>query len=70
MIHIQATDQNDEKVLYFLMTKGTVKCFPDNVYAVSDEQLKILDAHNIPYSRIEYGELSFTRPKAYANEKI
>ncbi len=47
MIYIRISEKHDAKGLHLLMTNGTVKCLPDNVYIVNKEQLKLLDKNKI-----------------------
>ncbi|MDZ7290413.1 MAG: hypothetical protein ONB44_14510 [candidate division KSB1 bacterium] len=70
MIYIQIPEKQDAKGLYVLMTNGTVKCLPDNVYIINKDQLKLLDKHKIRYKRLKPGDVKLTEPKAYGNEEI
>jgi hypothetical protein len=70
MIYIKITEKHDAKGLYLLMTNGTVKCLPDDVYVVNKDQLKLLDKHKISYKKIKPEDVQATLPKAYSDEKI
>lgn len=52
MIYIKISEEHDAAGFYLLMTNGTVKCLPDNVYLVNEEQLKLLDQHKIHYEKM------------------
>ena len=52
MIYIKISEEHDAKGFYLLMINGTVKCLPDNVYVVNDEQLALLDQHKIHYEKM------------------
>jgi hypothetical protein len=70
MIYIKIAEKHDAKGLYVLMTNGTVKCLPDNVYVVNKDQLKLLDKHKISYKKIKPEDIQVTLPKAYSDEEI
>jgi len=70
MIYIKITEKHAVKGFYLLMTNGTVKCLPDDVYVVNKEQLKLLDKHKIHYKKLKPQDVKITLPKAYSNEEI
>jgi hypothetical protein len=70
MIYIKISESHDAKGFHLLMTNGTVKCLPDNVYVVNKDQLKLLDKHKISYKHLKPQEVKLTQPKAYGDEKI
>jgi len=70
MTYIKIAEKHDAKGLYLLMTNGTVRCLPDNVYVVNKDQLKLLDKHKIHYKKLKPGEVQITQPKAYSDEEI
>jgi hypothetical protein len=54
MIYFKFNSEEDtEKGFYELITKGSVHCFPDDVFGVTSENLKLLDEANIPYRILE-----------------
>jgi len=70
MTYIKIAEKHDAKGLYLLMTNGTVKCLPDNVYVVNKDQLKLLDKHKIRYKKLKPQDVKITQPKAYSDEEI
>jgi len=69
MIYIKIAEKHDAKGCYLLMTNGTVRCLPDDVYVVSKDQLKLLDKHKIHYKKLKPRDVKITLPKAYSDEE-
>jgi len=70
MIYIRISEKHDAKGFYLLMTNGTVKCLPDNVYIINKDQLKLLDKHKIRYKQLKPRDVKITQPKAYGDAEI
>jgi predicted metalloendopeptidase len=52
MFYIKISEEHDAAGFYLLMTNGTVKCLPDNVYLVDEKQIELLDQHKIHYEKM------------------
>jgi len=70
MTYIKIPEEQDAKGLYLLMTNGSVKCLPDNVYIVNKDQLKLLDKHKIRYKKLKPNDVKLTQPRAYSDAEI
>lgn len=70
MIYIQIPEQYNAKGFYNLMLNGPVKCLPDNVYVVNEEQIKILKKSSIPFKEIDPANLKPVEPEIYKSETL
>jgi hypothetical protein len=70
MTYIKIPEEQDAKGLYLLMTNGSVKCLPDNIYVVNKDQLKLLDKHKIRYKKLKPHDVKLTQPRAYSDAEI
>jgi len=52
MYLIKLSKKDNARGFYELALNGPVRCFPDNTYEVSEEQLKILDKLGISYKKL------------------
>jgi len=53
MEYIQVPDDFNARALWLLFTHSPTKCFPLNIYSVSEEQLFVLTREGVPYKKID-----------------
>ena len=70
MHYIQVPEKHNAEAFYDLMLNGPVKCLPDNVYVVNEQQIKLLKKKGIPYNKIDPSTLRSTDPGIYKHEAV
>lgn len=69
MRYIQIPEEHSTAGFYVLMKDGTdfgeIKCLPQNVYGVNEEQLRLLVHKSIPFKEIDPEEMEMATPSLY-----